>query len=233
VKAMVFAAGLGSRLGELTSDRPKALVEIEGRPLIGLVLGRGREAGVSSVVVNTHHFADQVEAWLKGNDCGVRVAVSREDELLDTGGGLKKAASFFEGEANFLVHNVDVLSNINLADLVRDHQASGALASLAVMERKASRYLMIDAGETICGRRRGEDGEVDLRREPFGDLESLGFCGIQVLSAEFLDQMPPVSRYSITDTYLDLTGAGRDIRGIRVDGSKWRDCGRPEDLRAL
>jgi NDP-sugar pyrophosphorylase family protein len=197
------------------------------------VLGRLHEAGVSSLIVNTHHFADQVEAWLKANDCGVRVAVSREDELLDTGGGLKKAASFFEGETHFLVHNVDVLSDIDLADLARDHQANGALASLAVMERKASRYLMIDAGETICGRRRGEDGEVDLRREPFGELEALGFCGIQVLSTEFLDQMPPVSRYSITDTYLDLAGAGRDIRGIRVDGSKWRDCGRPEDLRGL
>ena len=233
MKAMVFAAGLGSRLGTLTADWPKALVEVEGRPLIAHVFERLRASGVTAVIVNVHHFADQVEAWLKANDCGIEVAVSREDELLETGGGLKKAAGFFDGETHFLVHNVDVLSDIDLADLVRDHQASGALASLAVMERKASRYLMIDAGDTICGRRRGEDGEVDLRREPFGELEPVGFCGIQVLSAEFLNQMPPVSRYSITDTYLDLTGAGRDIRAIRVDGSKWRDCGRPEDLKGL
>jgi NDP-sugar pyrophosphorylase family protein len=230
---MVFAAGRGNRLGVLTSCRPKALVEVDGRPLIGHVLGRLREAGFSSVIVNVHHFADKVETWLKANDCGIEVAVSREDELLDTGGGLKKAAGFFDGETHFLVHNVDVLSDIDLAGLLKDHRASGALASLAVMERKASRYLMIDAGDTVCGRRRGEDGEVDLRREPFGELEPVGFCGIQVLSAGFLDQLPPVSRYSITDTYLDLTGAGRDIRAIRVDGSKWRDCGRPEDLKAL
>ena len=92
---------------------------------------------------------------------------------------------------------------------------------------------MIDEGDTVCGRRLGEDGEIDLRREPFGELEPVGFSGIQVLSTEFLDRMPPIARYSITDTYLDLTGAGCDIRAVRVDGARWRDCGRPEDLRPL
>jgi NDP-sugar pyrophosphorylase family protein len=233
MKAMVFAAGLGSRLGSFTADRPKALVEIDGRPLIAHVFERLRHSGVTAVIVNLHHYADQVEAWLDANDCGLDVAVSFEPELLDTGGGLKKAASFFDGEEHFLVHNVDVLSDIDLAGLARDHEAGGALASLAVKTRSASRYLMIDLADTVCGKRQGEDGEIDLRREPFGDLEPVGFCGIQVLSAEFLDRMPPASRYSITDTYLDLTGAGCDIRAVRVDGARWRDCGRPEDLRPL
>lgn len=230
---MVFAAGLGSRLGAFTADRPKALVEVEGRPLIDHVFERLRHSGVTAVIVNVHHFADQVEAWLEANECGLEVAISREPDLLDTGAGLKKAASFFEGEDHFLVHNVDVLSEIDLAGLVREHESSGALASLAVQTRKASRYLMIDLADTVCGRRLGEDGEIDLRREPFGELEPVGFCGIQVLSTEFLDRMPPVSRYSITDTYLDLTGAACDIRALRVDGARWRDCGRPEDLRPL
>lgn len=230
---MVFAAGLGTRLGSLTADRPKALVEIDGQPLLGLVLGRLSAAGFREVIVNVHHFADQVEDWLRQNDCGVEVAISRETELLDTGGGLKNAARFFEGETHFLVHNVDVLSDIDLAGLMRAHASSGALASLAVMRRKASRYLMVDEGDTICGRRRGEEGEVDLRREPFCDPEPMGFCGIQVLSTTIFDRLPPVSKYSITDAYLDLAQAGADILAIRVDGAKWRDCGRPEDLRPL
>ena len=230
---MVFAAGLGTRLGSLTSDRPKALVEVDGRPLMAHVLGRLKRAGVAEVIVNLHHFADQVEAWLMMNDCGPAVTVSREDVLLDTGGGLKRAAWFFEGEDCFLIHNVDVLSDIDLVGLVAAHRESGALASLAVMSRRASRYLMMDAGEAICGRRRGEDGEIDLRREPFGDLEPVGFCGIQVLSTAILERLPPVAEYSITDAYLELIGSGADIRGLRVDGSNWRDCGRPADLRPL
>jgi len=233
VKAMVFAAGLGSRLGDATTNCPKALVEVGGRPLLEHVLGRLQAAGVTEVIVNVHHFADQVETWLQANDCGLKVAVSREKDLLDTGGGLKKAAGFFEGEGCFLVHNVDILSDIDLVGLVRDHRKSGAMASLAVMPRKGSRYLMVDAGDTVCGRRRDDMAETDLRREPFGELRPFGFCGIQVLSSGFLDRMPPVSRYSITDTYLDLTGAGCDIRAVRVDGARWRDCGRPEDLRPL
>lgn len=233
MKAMVFAAGLGSRLGSLTADCPKALVEIDGRPLIDLVLTRLKTAGFNQVIVNVHHHADQVEAWLKENVRDLEVAISREDELLDTGGGLKKAAGFFGDVEHFLVHNVDVLSDIDLAAFARMHAASGAPASLAVMERKASRYLMIDSGDTVCGRRKGEDGVVDLRREPFGDLDPLGFCGIQMLSTDLLGRLPPVSKYSITDAYLDLAGAGADILGVRVDGARWRDCGRPEDLRPL
>lgn len=230
---MIFAAGLGTRLGALTEACPKALIEVDGRPLLAHVLDRLRASEVISVIVNVHHFADQVETWLRANDCGLEVAISREPELLDTGGGLKKAAGFFAGEGCFFVHNVDVLSDIDLVGLAREHQASGALASLAVMARKMSRYLMIDAGDTVCGRRLGEDGEIDLRREPFGELEPVCFSGVQVLSTEFLDRMPPIARYSITDTYLDLTGAGCDIRAVRVDGARWRDCGRPEDLRPL
>lgn len=233
MKAMVFAAGLGSRLGALTADRPKALVEIDGRPLIDHVLRRLKTAGFDQVIVNLHHHADKVEAWLRNNARDMEVAVSHEEELLDTGGGLKKAAGFFSDVPDFLVHNVDVLSDIDLTALSRTHAASGARASLAVMERKASRYLMVDSGDTVCGRRKGEDGEVDLRREPFGDLDPLGFCGIQMVSTELLDRLPPVSKYSITDAYLDLAGSGVDVLGVRVDGARWRDCGRPEDLRPL
>ncbi|MEZ5275191.1 MAG: nucleotidyltransferase family protein [Opitutaceae bacterium] len=229
---MVFAAGLGTRLGPLTSDRPKALVEVDGRPLIDHVLGRLAEAGFTEVIVNLHHFADQVEAWLTTRDSGPAVAISREEVLLDTGGGLKKAAWFFAGEKHFLIHNVDVLSDIDLGNLYRSHESGGPLATLAVMRRKASRYLLIDETGRVCGRRRGEDGTPDLRRAAEGSLEVVGFCGIQIGTAELLERLPPVGRYSITDVYLDLIGEGADIRAASVDGSRWRDCGRPEDLES-
>jgi MurNAc alpha-1-phosphate uridylyltransferase len=230
---MIFAAGLGTRLGALTEACPKALVEVDGRPLLMHVLERLAQAGFTDVIVNIHHFADRIKAWLAAHDCGMEVVVSREDVLLDTGGGLKKAAWFFESEERFLVHNVDVLSDIDLSELVGTHDAVGGLATLAVMRRPSSRYLLLDEAGLLCGRRFGEDGEEDLRRKPEGALEAAGFCGIHVVADESLGKLPPVGRYSITDAYLDLVEAGAEIRTAWVDGAKWRDCGRPEDLMPL
>jgi len=233
MKAMIFAAGLGTRLGRLTEDCPKALVEVGGRPLLAHVLERLGAAGVSDVIVNVHHFADRVEEWLGAHDCGPEVVVSREDELLDTGGGLKRAAWFFRGEEHFLIHNVDVLSDIDLAGLVEVHGIQGGLATLAVMDHRASRYLLVDAAGLVCGRRQGESAEKDLRREPEGALKAVGFCGIHVATPELLTKLPSTGCYSITDAYLDLIEAGAEIRTAPVGGARWRDCGRPEDLRPL
>src|SRR6202043_2058103 len=154
MKAMILAAGLGTRLRPLTDNRPKALVEIDGRTLLEITLSRLRKFGVSEVIINVHHFADMILEYLKTNDnFGMRIEVSREDVLLDTGGGLKKAAHFFvEGssrpdsssEEPFIVHNVDVLSAIDLRRMVQFHTENQALATLAVQDRKTSRYLLFD-----------------------------------------------------------------------------------------
>ena len=150
---IILAAGLGTRLHPLTNDRPKALVEVAGKTLLEITLARLREFGVNEVIVNVHHFADMVVEYLKGRqNFGMRIEISREEELLDTGGGLKKAAWFFqEGSSKdepFYLHNVDVISTIDLRRMLESHVAKKALATLAVQDRKTSRYLLFDeAGE--------------------------------------------------------------------------------------
>ena len=148
MKAMILAAGLGTRLKPLTDERPKALVEIGGRTLLEITLERLRGFGVREVIVNVHHFAGMVVEYLRANDnFGMRIEISREEELLDTGGGLKKTAEFFlrdAGDEPFVVHNVDVLSSIDLAEMVRFHGENQALATLAVMRRESSRQLLFD-----------------------------------------------------------------------------------------
>ena len=140
MKAMIFAAGLGTRLRPLTDDRPKALVEVAGRTMLEITLSRLRSFGIREVIVNVHHFADMVVAYLKTNDnFGMRIEVSREDVLLDTGGGLKKAASFLLEDSNdsdepIVLHNVDVLSTIDLQRMVQFHTENHALATLAVQK---------------------------------------------------------------------------------------------------
>lgn len=165
MKAMILAAGLGTRLRPLTNDRPKALVTVAGRTLLEIVLTRLRSFGVREVIVNAHHFADQILDYLEARKSfGMSIQVSREELLLDTGGGLKKAAWFFL-ERNidsarpigtpFLVHNVDVLSTIDLAAMVRFSAKHNALATIAVQDRETSRYLLFDAHCRLCGPRGG------------------------------------------------------------------------------
>ena len=168
MKAMVLAAGLGTRLRPLTDDRPKALVEIGGRTMLEITLARLRAFGIREVIVNVHHFAGMIVDYLKANDnFGMRIEVSREEILLDTGGGLKKAAYFFlenssDLEVPFILHNVDIVSTIDLRRMVQFHNDNRALATLAVQDRKSSRYLLFDEQLQLCGRRSGSDGEAEL-----------------------------------------------------------------------
>ena len=155
MKAMILAAGLGTRLRPLTNDRPKALVTVAGRTLLEITLARLRSFGVDEVIVNAHHHAQMIVDYLKANgNFGMRIEVSREQELLDTGGGLKKAAHFFLDSLQnpFILHNVDVLSTIDLGRMMRFHTERAALATLAVQERESSRYLLFDEQAQLCGR---------------------------------------------------------------------------------
>ena len=159
MKAMILAAGLGTRLRPLTDDRPKALVTVAGHTLLEITLRRLRSFGVSDVIVNTHHYADMISRYLSDNsNFGMHIEVSHEEVLLDTGGGLKAAANFFletgvSSQEPFILHNVDVISNIDLARMVRFHIEQDALATLAVQQRKTSRYLLFDEHGKLCGRR--------------------------------------------------------------------------------
>jgi NDP-sugar pyrophosphorylase family protein len=229
MKAMVLAAGLGTRLQPLTNDRPKALVEVAGRTLLEIALTRLRDFGVREAIVNTHHFADMIAAYLeKHNNFDMRIAISHEDVLLDTGGGLKKAAWFFlEDEGSnqpFLLHNVDVLSTIDLGRMLDFHARHSALATVAVQDRKTSRPLLFDPE----GQLRARAGSS----APAEGMHALAFSGIHVLSPRIFPMLTETGVFSIIDSYLRLASQGERIVAFRADEYRWRDLGRPESIAA-
>jgi len=235
VKAMILAAGLGTRLRPLTNDRPKALVTVAGHTLLEIALNRLRAFGVREVIVNTHHYADMVVDYLKANDnFGMRIEISREEILLDTGGGLKQAASFFLDsneslQQPFILHNVDVISNIDLGRMMRFHTEHAALATLAVQDRETSRYLLFDENGQLCGRRAGRDVAAELVR-PAQEVQALAFSGIHIISPRIFTKMEEAGAFSIIATYMHLAAQGEKIIAFRTDECYWRDLGRPENI---
>ncbi len=234
MKAMVLAAGLGTRLRPLTNDRPKALVEIAGRTLLEITLTRLRTFGVTDVIINTHHFADMVPRYLEAHhNFGMRIEISREEVLLDTGGGLKKAAPFFCGDSGsedpFILHNVDVISTIDLRRMVEFHQENKALVTLAVQDRQTSRYLLFDESLQLCGRRAGREGNPEVVR-PARQMQALAFSGIHVISPRLFSLMTEDGIFSILAPYLRLAGQGEKLQAFRADEYYWRDLGKPESI---
>jgi NDP-sugar pyrophosphorylase family protein len=236
MKAMVLAAGLGTRLRPLTDSRPKALVGVGGRTLLEITLARLREFGVSEVIINVHHFSQLVTDYLKANgNFGMRVEMSQEDDLLlDTGGGLKKAAWFFLEDSHsdnepFILHNVDVITNIDLGQMVELHRRRKPLATLAVQKRESARQLLFDDGMSLCGRRiRGRPDELVC---PTTTVHPLAFSGIHVISPRLLRMITEEGVFSVIDVYLRLAAAGESIIGFPADEYSWRDVGRLEDLK--
>jgi NDP-sugar pyrophosphorylase family protein len=230
---MVFAAGVGSRLRPLTDRVPKALIEIGGRTLLELVLNRLTRFGVDSAVVNVHHEPDRIGAFLRTGRIPIPVALSREPELLDTGGGLKKASPLLAGEESFFVHNVDVLSAIDLGALYAQHTESGALATLAVQPRPAGRAFLFDRGGHLAGWEEAPGGRREWAGPPSPDVERLGFCGIHAVSPALLGRLSESGKFSIVSAYLRLAREGARIRAFRADGAFWTDVGSPEKLETV
>jgi NDP-sugar pyrophosphorylase family protein len=234
MKAMILAAGLGTRLKPLTETRPKALVEVNGHTLLEITLRRLSDFGVREVIVNVHHFADLVIEYLRShNNFGMRVEISREELLLDTGGGLKKAGWFFledpsRMDAPFILHNVDVISTIDLGRMLHFHIENRALATLAVQERKTSRYLLFDEHLQLCGRRASSDKDELVRAS--SRVEALAFAGIHVISPRLVTKMAEDGVFSIIAAYLHLAAQGENILAFRADEYDWRDCGRLENV---
>ena len=231
---MILAAGLGTRLRPLTDHRPKALVELAGRTLLEITLTRLRTFGVTEFIINVHHFADQVVDYLKSKDnFGARIEISREDVLLDTGGGLKKAAWFFledpkQIDEPFLLHNVDVISTIDLARMIQFHKENHALATLAVQSRESSRLLLFNDELQLSGRSvRGQEPEIV---RPAANLQPLAFSGIHVISPRLLPMITEEGVFSIIPTYLRLAAQNEKILAFRADEFYWRDLGKPADL---
>jgi NDP-sugar pyrophosphorylase family protein len=240
MKAMILAAGLGTRLRPLTDDRPKALVTVAGRTLLQIALERLRTFGVREAIVNAHHHAGMIVEYIQANNgFGMRVEISREEVLLDTGGGLKNAAWFFledsrSAQEPFIVHNVDVISNIDLGRMVLHHAEKDALATLAVQDRESSRYLLFNEQGQLCGRRveraaKAEEAQSELA-SPAKTVKTLAFSGIHVVSPRLFAKIDEEGAFSIVDAYLRLAAHGEEIIAFRADESYWRDLGRPESL---
>ena len=235
MRAMVLAAGLGTRLRPLTNDRPKALVTVHGRTLLEITLARLREFGVHEVIINLHHFADLVVEYLKAaGHFGMHIEFSREEPLLDTGGGLKQAAWFLQEGSDasepFILHNVDVISTIDLGRMVQAHTESQALATLAVQERKTSRYLLFDQQLQLCGRRSATQEKPELVH-PARPAHELAFTGIHVISPRIFSLLSEEGVFPIVPVYLRLAAQGEKIQAFRADGYYWRDLGKPENLQ--
>ena len=226
MKAMIFAAGLGTRLRPLTDNIPKALVAVNGAPLLELVIRRLAAAGVDGFVVNTHHFHEKIEAFLLSkNNLGLRIELSREEAFpLETGGGLKQAAAFFNDGEPFFAYNADVYSELDLKALYAAHLASGALATLAVRERPSKRHLMFDGGMSL----RGREGEA-----AGNGLRPLAFSGIQVLSPGIFEKISEAGVFSITAVYLRLAAAGEMVKGFEDRSPFWSDIGDLERLEEV
>ena len=232
MRAMIFAAGLGSRLRPLTDTMPKALVPVGGVPMLGRVLVKLRDAGIGEFVVNVHHFADQIERFLSEHDFGVPVRISREEaEPLETGGGIRHAASLLAGD-RFLVHNVDILSDLDVRWFLAQDDPS-ALATLLLIDAPADRCLLFDDDMCLVGWTNVRTGEVKSPFLPDFDparCRRYSFCGIHILSDAVLERMAGwPAKFSIIDFYLQQAAHSK-ILGVVAPDLRLIDIGSPAKL---
>ncbi len=234
MKAMILAAGLGTRLHPVTKSRPKALVEIYGMPLLEIQIRKLIYFGFNEIIINTHHFASKVCDFLESKHYfHTNIKISDEsDMLLETGGGLKKASWFFDFKQDFLVINVDVLTNLNLNTLYQHHQQSDALATLVTRNRKTSRYLLFDSDNNFYGRINQKTGENNILKKNVTQGTKLAFSGIHVINQHIFQLMVETGKFSIIDVYLKLANTYK-IKSYQHDKSFWVDIGKYEKLQEV
>ena len=238
MKAMILAAGLGTRLRPFTLNHPKALYEVAGQTLLKHAIDHLKSYGISTIIINVHHFADQIIKYLELNqNFGCSIAVSDETgELLETGGGVKKAAWFFDPDENFIVRNVDILSDLDLNKMISYHKERSSLATLAVRDRRTTRYLIFNETFHLLGWTNQKTGEIKMVNNPeiihesgidndfFKNYNKMGFSGIQVLHPSVFPLMTEQGAFSLTQLYLRLA-SNYPIYGYPEDGQLWADIG--------
>lgn len=228
---MIFAAGLGTRLKEETASKPKALIDLGGKPLLQHAIEKLIAGGIEEIVVNVHHFSNQIVSFLKQRHFKIPVAVSDEtSKLLDTGGGLKKAAPLLKSTEPIVIYNVDIISSIDINELTARHLSSGALATLVARNRKTQRYFKFNDQNQLVGWVNKKTGESKISLpENFENAVEMAFSGIHVVQPIIFSMMPKTDRFSITDFYLDLAKTHL-IKGYFDDSDLWMDVGKPEQL---
>ena len=206
-KAMIFSAGLGTRLKPFTLNHPKALAPVNGKPLLQRNIEYLKSFGLEEIVINVHHFADQIVSFLNENDFGIKTIISDEtNEVLETGGGLLKARPLLEEADDILVMNVDILTDIDIAELIEQHSKNNALVTLAVSNRESSRGLLFDQELQLCGWHNKKTNEEKMVRPHLSksELTDFAFSGIQVVNSKVFDLIPFNGKFSIIDVYLHL-----------------------------
>jgi NDP-sugar pyrophosphorylase family protein len=232
MKAMILAAGKGTRLGKVTESIPKALVEINGKTALQYAVEKCSAHGFTDIIINVHHFADMVEEEVKKlNKMGFRISVSDEREmLLETGGGLYKARDFFD-KSPFLIYNVDIVSDFDLSALYQFHLAKKGLASLAVRKRPGKRFYLVNDSGRLCGWRNIETKEEILSVKTTEDLHEIAFSSMHILEPKIFNYMHE-GIYTMTDLYLKLA-SDHNIYTFRDDSGYWGDIGTPESLEYI
>lgn len=228
---MILAAGRGTRLQALTKNTPKALIKAGGMSLLERLITKMKVQGVQEIIINVHHFSDQIRAFLEEKDYfNIPITISDEsDKLLETGGGILKAAEYLGGEQPFIVHNVDILSDIDLREVFRQHTDGNALVTLAVKNRKTSRYLLFDNELRMQGWENQGTGEKIIPGDQEVHLTPMAFSGIHVISPKIFPLIEERGTFSIIDTYLSLCRQ-EIIKGYPHNKGLWIDAGKPEGL---
>jgi NDP-sugar pyrophosphorylase family protein len=231
VKAMIFTAGIEGKLEPGSSGTPRALVEINNEPLLGMLIRRLSSCGFSEIIINVHHFAGMIIDYLKENkNFGIRIEVSMETDLrLETGGGLKSVEWFFDDDRPFLLHNLEILSDIDLGLLYSDHIRSGALATLVVRNRESARFMLFNDRMQLCGWENMATNEIRDIIPGAGTFSRLAFSRIQVINPQIFMHLEQHAASPLTDLYLELA-AGNLIRGYLDNESIWMDLGRHEGI---
>ena len=234
VQAMIFAAGLGSRLKPMTEVMPKALVEIQGMCLLEYAIRKLKFYGISDIIINVHHFSEQIIDFVRTHDFGVNISISDESEqLMDTGGGLLKAKDFFNTKKPFFVVNVDVISSIDLVQMYENHCAHNALATLAVSRRKTSRYLLFDTDEQLCGWENCSTHErIFSRPKDYCCLHQQAFSGMQILSPNIFEHVTEHGAFPIIDMYVRLAQT-QTIHAFDHSNDFWIDVGKSDTLQEI
>lgn len=231
MQAFIPSAGLGTRLKPLTDNRPKALVEVQGRPLLEIALHNLIRQGVSRIVVNVHHYADMICEYVANHHWSIPVLISDErDLLLDTGGGLKKAEPLFAPNEPILIHNVDILSNLNMVQILKEHSDSMSIATLCVCQRKTSRYFLFDNQQQLKGWTNTKTNETKWVDNALESINYLAFSGIAIIEPHLLELLPEAdSPYSIIPCYLEIAKHHR-INAFLHQKEDWMDVGKPETI---
>jgi len=231
---MILAAGYGTRLKPITDKKPKALLQINKIPLLQIIIQKLIALGVNEIIINTHHLSDQVENFVRKNDrFGVSIEISYEPEILGTGGGLNKVSYFFDDGKPFFLHNVDILSTINLKQMYLHHIENKAIATLALQKRETSRYFIVDSQNYICGHEDQDKHRTRLKRNPKGPSRLMAFCGIHVISPKIFNYIEESGRFSIVDVYLKIIEKNLPIIGYPVDKFYWIDIGKLDSLHQI